>query len=74
MGRDEVIPLSNDDGYIASSDDRPLCEEISVTVSASISNYYGCPIRAVIEGEGSYDAWDQRLLVETGMRLDVVAA
>jgi hypothetical protein len=27
---------SRSDGYIASSDDRPLCEELSVTVSCSI--------------------------------------
>jgi hypothetical protein len=58
VGRDEVVPLSNanDDGYIASSDDRPLCKEISLTVSASISDYYEFPIHAVVERDGSYDA------------------
>ncbi len=37
VGRDEVVPLSKDDGWIASSDDRPLSKEMSVTVSTSIS-------------------------------------
>jgi hypothetical protein len=37
VGRDEVVPLSKDDGWIASSDDRALSEERSVTVSTSIS-------------------------------------
>ena len=37
VGRDEVVPLSKDGGYITSSDDRPLSEEMSVTVSTSIS-------------------------------------